>query len=382
MAGPGRRAIILFGDSITQQGWGAVERGWVSRIADAYQRRADVFNRGFSGYNSRQGKQMLPHLFSSPAPHSAQRPCLFTTVFFGANDAAAPHCSPCQHVPADEYEDNIAAITVAAAAVSEAVVVISPPPVDSVRWPDRSNAEVRRYTDACARAVDRARAAVAGGVAHGGKAESAAASAGGAGFGAAAGAASGAAASASVAPGRAAPPILMVNLLDLMLAGTFAPAPAHLLSRTPSSIAVAAASVGAADIAAAAAAAPTAVAEPWRAFLNDGLHLSAAGNALVFRAVMSAVAEGAPSCLPEGLPWDFPYWKDIDNTSVDTVAAAFTDSSLAITRAAAATAVASNAGPAVDVGPGADGRLPGPAPLQEVCRGRGCKTSDVCTCVE
>lgn len=308
---------------------------------------------------------MLPHVLPAPAIPTAPRPCLFTTVFFGANDAAAPHVSPCQHVPAEEYEDNVAAIAVAAAAVSEAVLVISPPPVDAVRWPDRSNAEVRRYTEACARAVDRARVLVRGASCP--SVEDTARAVGGA------GAAEGA--SATV------PPILMINLLDLMLSGTSAPLAGHLLSSPPSSIAVAAASVGVADIAAAAGAAAT-MTEPWRAFLNDGLHLSAAGNALVFRAVMAAIAENAPSCLPEALPWDFPYWKDIDNSSVDTVAAAFSPASLAATRAAAAGLLTAKSGPSVDVRPGGDGNEGGPARVSIACRERGCKTASVCTCIE
>ena len=52
-----RPSIILFGDSITEQGFGlpsdAVHFGWASLLAADYARRADVFNRGFSGYTSR-----------------------------------------------------------------------------------------------------------------------------------------------------------------------------------------------------------------------------------------------------------------------------------------------------------------------------------------
>ena len=44
--------VILFGDSITQFSFNV--GGWGARVADHYQRRADVLCRGFSGYNSRQ----------------------------------------------------------------------------------------------------------------------------------------------------------------------------------------------------------------------------------------------------------------------------------------------------------------------------------------
>lgn len=49
-----RKRAVLFGDSITQQGYGIDgEEGWVAMLSDWWSRKVDVFNRGFSGYNSR-----------------------------------------------------------------------------------------------------------------------------------------------------------------------------------------------------------------------------------------------------------------------------------------------------------------------------------------
>jgi hypothetical protein len=45
-----RPQIILFGDSITEHASGRF--GWAAELTAAYTRRADVINRGFSGYNS------------------------------------------------------------------------------------------------------------------------------------------------------------------------------------------------------------------------------------------------------------------------------------------------------------------------------------------
>jgi len=42
--------IILFGDSITQFSFDPDMGGWGIHIANRYQRRADVLNRGFSGW--------------------------------------------------------------------------------------------------------------------------------------------------------------------------------------------------------------------------------------------------------------------------------------------------------------------------------------------
>ena len=47
-----RVKIILLGDSITQGSLSATLSGWGTYLADVYQRRADVYNRGFSGYNT------------------------------------------------------------------------------------------------------------------------------------------------------------------------------------------------------------------------------------------------------------------------------------------------------------------------------------------
>jgi lysophospholipase L1-like esterase len=80
-----RPQFVTFGDSITQRGFSA---GWTSLLADAYQRRADVINRGYSGYNSRWALQLLDHVF--PQPTAALPPPRLATVFFGANDAALP----------------------------------------------------------------------------------------------------------------------------------------------------------------------------------------------------------------------------------------------------------------------------------------------------
>lgn len=45
-----RPKILLLGDSITQ--WAFRPGGWGNLLAQHYMRRADVVNRGFSGYNS------------------------------------------------------------------------------------------------------------------------------------------------------------------------------------------------------------------------------------------------------------------------------------------------------------------------------------------
>ena len=63
--------ILLLGDSLTQLAF----EGWGARLANVYQRRADVINRGCSGYNTDfYQRQPLPPL---------DNVCL-VTIFFGA----------------------------------------------------------------------------------------------------------------------------------------------------------------------------------------------------------------------------------------------------------------------------------------------------------
>ena len=135
-----RPIVVLFGDSITQQGFGwEGGTGWVSLLSSTYSRRADVFNRGYSGYNTRHGVNLLPKLFGGSSSrrnpdmlgslgksndsdnenddgsndsntyddsyYYYKHDVLFVTIFFGANDAALP--GELQHVPIEEYGDNL-----------------------------------------------------------------------------------------------------------------------------------------------------------------------------------------------------------------------------------------------------------------------------------
>jgi lysophospholipase L1-like esterase len=118
---------VLFGDSITQRGFGA--GGWAAALADAYARRVDVVNRGYSGYTTRGALALLDAVFPAvsggggggcagvdgacaapgaafSAAHAAvppPPPPQLVTLFFGANDAALPdRTSAKQHVPVEE----------------------------------------------------------------------------------------------------------------------------------------------------------------------------------------------------------------------------------------------------------------------------------------
>ena len=132
-----RPSIILFGDSITQLGFGGTDSGvgWVSLLSSAYSRRADVLNRGFSGYNTRHALDLLPKIF--PIQKNLSK-IVFCTVFFGANDAALS--GERQGVPIEEYRANIKQIidgirqNLDVAGNRTPIILITPPPVHSGDW--------------------------------------------------------------------------------------------------------------------------------------------------------------------------------------------------------------------------------------------------------
>jgi len=146
-----RLQVILFGDSITQLGFGEVylnesekikgytnynQVGWASLLSAAYSCRADVLNRGFSGYNTRDALPLLPSIFVS----SREEDVLFCTVFFGANDASPLGMK--QHIPIDEYERNLETIVKyirdnifdKRKRSPLPIILITPPPVAPKKW--------------------------------------------------------------------------------------------------------------------------------------------------------------------------------------------------------------------------------------------------------
>ncbi|KAG2483419.1 hypothetical protein HYH03_017726 [Edaphochlamys debaryana] len=128
---PSRPRIILFGDSLTERGF-EVPGGWANSLAYNYSRRADIVNRGLSGYNTRWAVKAMPYVYGTKsAPPGSE--VLFTTLFFGANDAArleGPAHSARQHVSVDEYGKNLREMVAYVRSCRvQRVVLLTPPPV-------------------------------------------------------------------------------------------------------------------------------------------------------------------------------------------------------------------------------------------------------------
>ncbi|KAG2180901.1 hypothetical protein INT43_008481, partial [Umbelopsis isabellina] len=127
--------------------------GWGSYVADvssyanfnfkAYQRKFDVMNRGFSGYNTDWALPILRQLLPTAEQQTnSQNRIRLITIFFGANDAALPFAY--QHVPITRYMDNLSEmIDMIQNANSKyhnpdcKILLITQPPVNEVQWRKR-----------------------------------------------------------------------------------------------------------------------------------------------------------------------------------------------------------------------------------------------------
>lgn len=120
-----RLQIVTVGDSITE--YGSRQGGWVSLMSTHYVRHADLYNRGYGGYNTRTYLALLhQHINHNTWPYqpttaddddsskvtrrSWQR---LVTLYLGTNDAALPHSATNEsriHTPLDEFQSNLRSI--------------------------------------------------------------------------------------------------------------------------------------------------------------------------------------------------------------------------------------------------------------------------------
>ncbi|OJJ50564.1 hypothetical protein ASPZODRAFT_126449 [Penicilliopsis zonata CBS 506.65] len=148
--------FILFGDSITE-GSSSQELGFAFHAAlqDAYRRRLDVINRGFSGYSTAHAIKVFPKFFPRPETATVR----FMTIFFGANDACLQ--GNVQHVPLEDYKRNLRTIIEhpATKAQNPKIIMLTPPPVNEYQLkdfdaskeqphPSRTASHTKEYADA------------------------------------------------------------------------------------------------------------------------------------------------------------------------------------------------------------------------------------------
>ncbi|CAN0276179.1 unnamed protein product [Ectocarpus sp. 6 AP-2014] len=151
-----RPKVICFGDSLTQYGFDAERLGWLSLLAHWWERRFDVVNRGFSGYNTRWLMPLMDRLFVP----GGSTPVKLVTIFLGANDCVLP--GNAQYVPLQEYKENLKLMAAHVRTVhNEArLMLITPPPIHERKWMehrqlqardmDRKQEATKSYAMACA----------------------------------------------------------------------------------------------------------------------------------------------------------------------------------------------------------------------------------------
>ncbi|KAA8519695.1 hypothetical protein F0562_013860 [Nyssa sinensis] len=157
-----RPKIYLFGDSITEESFG--DGAWGASLAHHFSRTLDVVLRGYSGYNTRWALRVVNRVFPPETAVGSGGAPLAIMLFFGANDACLPdRCSAFQHVPVDEYKQNLHAIVgfFKNRWPTTQVVLITPPPIDEVGrllhpfventlgLPERTNEAAGVYAKAC-----------------------------------------------------------------------------------------------------------------------------------------------------------------------------------------------------------------------------------------
>lgn len=239
--------LVMFGDSITQQSWQAGGTG--SFLANKYQRKLDVVNRGYSGYNTIWALEVANRLY--PRQESSGRVFAkkkLVTIWLGANDAVLQNRP--QHVDAGQYTANLKQLikifrdhdTATATGPPTQIILITPPPISvslraadlASRFPDWKPTDMDREVDRTASFADHVKilAAEEG-----------------------------------------------LPVLDAWTALTNA------AERSEH---------GLAD------------------YLCDGLHLTPAGYEIISNELMSIIEARRPDLLPENLPQDFPPWKDIN----------------------------------------------------------------------
>jgi lysophospholipase L1-like esterase len=125
------KKLILLGDSNTQFSWGKAS-GWASDLADALQRKCDVINRGFSGYNSDKIRIILPRIFDE---FNSESIC-GVVIMLGSNDSTKD-TNKLQHVPLARFESNLNAMIeyLDKLGIDERkIVLITPPKIDDAKW--------------------------------------------------------------------------------------------------------------------------------------------------------------------------------------------------------------------------------------------------------
>lgn len=140
------KKLILFGDSNTQFGF-SQEGRWASNLANMLQRKCDVINRGFSGYNTDQLKVMFPKIMGEFDVSSV----CGMTLMLGSNDSARPDTRTLQHVPLERFDTNLRSMIDYLLDTykldKRKLIMLSPPRIFESKWQKEIGVENANHFD-------------------------------------------------------------------------------------------------------------------------------------------------------------------------------------------------------------------------------------------
>ncbi|KAG2349588.1 SGNH hydrolase [Suillus weaverae] len=156
MAANAQDVIMLVGDSLTQRGW--EPGGFALLLAERYVRKLDVINRGLAGYQTDWAIPVCEQIFARQHEQHQVPKVDLLTIWYGANDAApAPNT---RHVPRDRYKANLCHLiqmvklpTSAYYSPETRIILITPPPVNTMQWGKPESPRVFETTRSYAEAV-------------------------------------------------------------------------------------------------------------------------------------------------------------------------------------------------------------------------------------
>lgn len=123
-----RLSILAVGDSLTQRG--STIDGWLTMINNLYQRKGDVINRGYSGYNSDWVAELVDRMVTDNVWPFAEKQVVILCL--GANDAVFESMK--QHVPIERFKTNIIRLIAQLTSHGAQLVLVTPPATDGLGW--------------------------------------------------------------------------------------------------------------------------------------------------------------------------------------------------------------------------------------------------------
>lgn len=107
---------------------------WGQKLQSKLIRRADVINRGFSGWTSRWALERIDDVLDGGLKDKGAETYMFATLWYGANDSQLKESSrfPRYYVSPEQYEDNMLNLGRKILAKTNFLIIIGVPPVSDI----------------------------------------------------------------------------------------------------------------------------------------------------------------------------------------------------------------------------------------------------------